>query len=594
MTATQLEAVVPTAITGKRKGAFSRLLRRPLGLSALIVLGLLILLAIFGPLTTSHSATYSSLNFVNAPPGTPGWPLGADQNGHDIWARIVASMQVSLISAVIGAGVGIVLGSVFGLIAGYAGKRVDSVTEWVFSLLMTFPSLILVIVLYPITGGAYQWTMFIFGFFLAPSIFRLVRNLVVGVRNELYVDAARVSGLSTRRILSRHILYVIRGPIVISAAFLASAAIGVQAGLAFLGFGSTTTPNFGGMTNDAFLNIYSYPIELVWPSLFLALLNGALVLLGNAYRDALAAPQAKSKKQPTDAKTTVSPVKDSGTSPERGGLLRIRDLWVRYPQPDGSSKDVVRGISLDVASGEIVGLVGESGSGKTQTGFSILGLLPPEAHVHAAALDLAGDSLLTKDQAGLRALRGSVIAYIPQEPMSNLDPSFTVGSQLVEGLSKAMSRREAKATVLQLLVRVGIADPVRTFASYPHQISGGMAQRVLIAGAVATRPKLLIADEPTTALDVTVQAEILDLLRDLQGEYGMGVLLITHNFGVVADLCDRVLVMRSGELVESGDVRSIFHQPQHEYTQELIASILDEETIRTDEPLVSISVEETR
>jgi peptide/nickel transport system permease protein len=348
------------------------------------------------------------------------------------------------------------------------------------------------------------------------------------------------------------------------------------------------------MTSDAFLNIYSYPIQLVWPSLFLALLNGSLVLLGNAYRDALAAPQAKSKKQPTDTKATVPRVKHSETSVVQGGLLGIRDLWVRYPQPDGGSKDVVRGISLDVASGEIVGLVGESGSGKTQTGFSILGLLPPEARVHAAALDLAGDSLLTKDQSGLRALRGSVIAYIPQEPMSNLDPSFTVGSQLVEGLSKSMSRREAKATVLQLLARVGITDPVRTFASYPHQISGGMAQRVLIAGAVATRPKLLIADEPTTALDVTVQAEILDLLRDLQGEYGMGVLLITHNFGVVADLCDRVLVMRSGELVESGDVRSIFHQPQHGYTQELIASILDEDAIRSDAPLASTRMEETR
>jgi peptide/nickel transport system permease protein len=136
--------------------------------------------------------------------------------------------------------------------------------------------------------------------------------------------------------------------------------------------------------------------------------------------------------------------------------------------------------------------------------------------------------------------------------------------------------------VLQLLGRVGIVDPVRTFNSYPHQISGGMAQRVLIAGAVASRPKLLIADEPTTALDVTVQAEILDLLRDLQREYGMAVLLVTHNFGVVADLCDRVLVMRSGQLVESGDVRAIFHRPQHPYTQELIGAILDEATVRED------------
>jgi peptide/nickel transport system permease protein len=273
-------------------------------------------------------------------------------------------------------------------------------------------------------------------------------------------------------------------------------------------------------------------------------------------------------------------------------LLTVRNLWVKYPQANGSEKAVVRGVSLDVAPGEIVGLVGESGSGKTQTAFSVLGLLPKEASVSADALAVAGESLLDKDAGAMRRLRGSAIAYIPQEPMANLDPSFTIGSQLVEGLSAGMSRREAKDTVLQLLARVGITDPVRTFKSYPHQISGGMAQRVLIAGAVAGRPKLLIADEPTTALDVTIQAEILDLLRDLQGEYGMGVLLVTHNFGVVADLCDRVLVMRSGEIVESGDVRSIFHQPQHPYTRELIASILDEETVRTDPAPVSARTHE--
>jgi peptide/nickel transport system permease protein len=186
----------------------------------------------------------------------------------------------------------------------------------------------------------------------------------------------------------------------------------------------------------------------------------------------------------------------------------------------------------------------------------------------------------------MRRLRQGVVSYIPQEPMSNLDPSFTVGSQLVEGLSKSMSRREAKSSVLALLERVGINDPQRVFDSYPHQISGGMAQRVLIAGAVASRPKLLIADEPTTALDVTVQAEILDLLRDLQSEYRMAILMVTHNFGVVADLCERVLVMRSGELMETGDVRDIIHRPQHEYTQELIGSILDEDTVRSDPPRV--------
>nr|WP_223937541.1 ABC transporter ATP-binding protein [Arthrobacter sp. StoSoilB5] len=206
--------------------------------------------------------------------------------------------------------------------------------------------------------------------------------------------------------------------------------------------------------------------------------------------------------------------------------------------------------------------------------------------VTQGAIQLDGRHLIGLSEQGLRALRGREIAYIPQEPMSNLDPSYTVGAQLVEGIraSARMSRREAKAKVIALLARVGIQDPQRTFDSYPHQISGGMAQRVLIAGAVASRPKLLIADEPTTALDVTVQADILDLIRDLQAELNMAVLLVTHNFGVVADICDRIAVMQDGRVVESGTALELFREPQHSYTQMLLGSILDEHTIRTDQP----------
>jgi peptide/nickel transport system permease protein len=187
----------------------------------------------------------------------------------------------------------------------------------------------------------------------------------------------------------------------------------------------------------------------------------------------------------------------------------------------------------------------------------------------------------------MRGLRGKAIAYVPQEPMSNLDPSVTVGAQLLEGVRAAggVSCKDGRARVLALLERVGIPDPERVFRSYPHQISGGMAQRVLIAGAVACRPLLLIADEPTTALDVTVQAEILDLLRDLQKELNMGVLLVTHDFGVVADVCDRIAVMREGEIVETGTALEIFREARHPYTRMLLDSVPDEHTVRTDPPV---------
>ena len=177
----------------------------------------------------------------------------------------------------------------------------------------------------------------------------------------------------------------------------------------------------------------------------------------------------------------------------------------------------------------------------------------------------------------MRKLRGKRVAYIPQEPMSNLDPSFTVGSQLVRPMVKILgiSKEEARTRALELLASVGIPDPQRTFKAYPHEVSGGMAQRVLIAGAISCKPDLLIADEPTTALDVTVQAEVLDVLRDLQDESGMGIMVVTHNFGVVADICDRVIVMEAGKIVEAGPVRDILRRPEHPYTRMLLSSMLE-------------------
>jgi peptide/nickel transport system permease protein len=203
----------------------------------------------------------------------------------------------------------------------------------------------------------------------------------------------------------------------------------------------------------------------------------------------------------------------------------------------------------------------------------------------SGSVRLDGRELLGAGAGELRRLRAGTVSYVPQEPTANLDPSHTVGAQLVEGARAAarLSRREAREQVLALLRRVGIDDAERVFRSYPHQISGGMAQRVLIAGAVASRPRLLIADEPTTALDVTVQAEILDLLRELRKELNMAVLLVTHDFGVVADSCDRVAVMREGQVVETAGVREVFTAPAHRYTRMLLDSILDENALRADQ-----------
>jgi peptide/nickel transport system permease protein len=425
--------------------------------------------------------------------------------------------------------------------------------------------------------------MVIFGILLSPAFFRLVYASVSAVRNELYVDAARVSGLSDARIISRHILTVVRAPIVIQAAIVGGIALAIQSGLEFLGLGDINVPTWGAMLSDGFTNLYSVPTLIIWPALAIGLTLLSLTLLANTLRDELERAGSPSKRRRTNKSTSNENRVDDDTirhdAPAADDLvLQISNLAVAYPAPGGGQKQVVHDVSLTVARGEVHGLVGESGSGKTQTAWSVLRLLPEGGQIVAGSILFQGDDLATLPVGKMTKLRGRRIGYIPQEPMSNLDPAFTIGHQLVEPMRICLdlSRAQAKKRALELLARVGIPNPDRTFASYPHQVSGGMAQRVLIAGAISCNPDLLIADEPTTALDVTVQAEVLDLLRDLQSEYQMAVIMVTHNFGVVADLCDRVSVMQLGRIVETGPVRSIFGDPRHPYTQQLLGSILSD------------------
>ncbi|WP_329445855.1 dipeptide/oligopeptide/nickel ABC transporter permease/ATP-binding protein [Streptomyces canus] len=575
----------------RRRPALRRLLTDPQAVASASLLTVVVLLGLLAPVLAAHGANQANLDAVNAGIGDHGYLLGGDKSGRDILARLLYSINTSVVSALIGASIALAIGITSGLIGGYFGRRVRGATEWLFSLIMTFPGLLLLIILMPVTKGDYRATMVVFGVLLSPGIYRLVRNLVLGVKNELYVDAARVSGLPDRRILRRHVLTVVRGPVIIATAFLAGSSIAVQSGLAFLGLGSNTVPSFGAMISEGFTNLYEEPLQFLWPSLMLGIITASLVLLGNALRDALEG----GRPQPVRIVTTTGyrpPAAESGAVTE---LLTVDDLAIAYPTPTGELKEVVSGVTLSVTAGETLGLVGESGSGKTQTAFAALGVLPAEAVVTRGSIRLDGRELLGLSERELRAVRGTSIAYVPQEPMSNLDPSCTVGAQLVEGVRAAtpMSRGEARERVLALLARCGIPDPERTFRSYPHQISGGMAQRVLIAGAVAGRPLLLIADEPTTALDVTVQAEVLDLLRDLQKDLNMAVLLVTHNFGVVADICGRVAVMREGTVVETGTTEELFAAPKHPYTRGLLNSVLDETTLRTDPPAASADALET-
>ena len=259
-------------------------------------------------------------------------------------------------------------------------------------------------------------------------------------------------------------------------------------------------------------------------------------------------------------------------------LLRVRDLKTYFVTEQGSgTARAVDGVSFAIHSGETLGLVGESGCGKTVTSLSILRLIPePPGHIRPGSfLEFEGRNLLALEPRELRAIRGNRIAMIFQEPMTSLNPVFTVGDQIAEAaiVHQKLTRRAARARAIEMLRLVGIPDPAERVDHYPHQMSGGMRQRVMIAMALVCRPQLLIADEPTTALDVTIQAQILELLRRLQAELGMAVLLITHDLGLVAGSADRVVVMYAGQVVEQARTAELFARPLHPYTEGLLASV---------------------
>ncbi len=577
-----------------RSTVIRRLFRNPLGLVAMTILLAVSLLAILAPVLAPFDQNYANIAKTLAAPDSVNI-LGTDSAGRDVWSRLLFGAQLTLLSALLCAGVAIAIGLPAGLIAGYYAGKFEAASNWVVSVLMSLPGLIVLLTIRAAFGPSVWMSMIAFGILISPSYFRLTRTAVQSVRNELYVDAARVSGLSDLSIISRHIFSVVRAPIIIQTAAIAGVAIAIQSGLEFLGLGDPTKATWGVMLSEGFKNVYLTPTLLFWPALAMALTIGGLVLLGNAIRDALEDGEkikhGKKKKAPSVKGTTTAapaaarPSRKSVAAVDLGTehhLVKVTNLGVGYPQADGSIKKVVDDVSFHVDRGEILGIVGESGSGKSQTAFSILGLLPDNARIVAGSIQFDGNYTVAPgeervSQDRLSKLRGKRISYIPQEPMSNLDPAFTIGYQLVTPMVRVLGISKAEATkrALKLLTDVGIVSPDRTFNAYPHEVSGGMAQRVLIAGAISCEPDLVIADEPTTALDVTVQADVLDLLRELQQRLNIGVILVTHNFGVVADLCDRVAVMQNGRLVEEGPVRDILRNPQEPYTQTLLASMLE-------------------
>jgi peptide/nickel transport system permease protein len=567
---TELAVAAPAEVPSSRASSqfLRRAARKPLGVISAAYLVLLTLACVFAPLIAPYGPLTEDLNHVQSGPGAAHL-LGTDELGRDVLSRLLYGGQLTLLGVVECVGVLLVISLPVGLAAGYLGGWVDRAASAAVDLFLSVPAIIVVLAVLAVFGSSMPAAMVTFGVLGSAGVIRVVRSAVLSVREELYVAAARVSGVSEPRIVTRHVLPRIAGPVIVQASLFAAIALAIQTGLSFLSLGvAPPAPSWGGMVGEAAALIDQDGWLLVPSGGIIALTILAFGLIGDAVRDATvegwsatAAPAIRA------AGPGRPPVSASPADLPAGAVLTVQDLSVEFAGPAGPVT-VVDHVSFALGPGEVLGIVGESGCGKSVTALSLLQLLPPNGRIKDGRVLLCGQDLTAMSERQISGMRGSAMAMVFQDPTVSLDPSFLAGAQVSEVVRRHdhVSRAAARLRVQELFEQVRLPDPASVARKYPHELSGGMAQRVSLALALAGRPKVLIADEPTTALDVTVQAEILALLRQLQAETGMSIILVTHDWGVVADICDRALVMYAGQIVEQAGVGPLFRHPHHPYT----------------------------
>ena len=545
-----------------------RLLSRPLAVVALLWLVLLLVLSIGAPVFAPLDPLEQDLLALKQLPSAEHW-LGTDALGRDVFSRMVHGVSLTIAGVIEAVVMASLLGLSLGVSAGYFGGLWDRCVQQYVSLVQSLPTMLIMLAVLAVFGQAMLPAMVTLGVMGSAGVSRVLRSVTLAVREELYIAAARISGLSDAHIIVRHVLPRIAGPVIVQMSLFAAIAVIVQTGISFLGLGvAPPAPTWGSMIFEASASLNDFPWLLVPSGGVVALTVLSFGLLGDSLRDASTESWSRpAVRQSVKARQAIQP-KDL---PE-GCLLSLRDVTI-VTGTGSATRTLVQGVNLDLKQGETLGIVGESGSGKTLTSLSLMGLLPPGVHVSTGTAVINGEVIDLSNEKRLTQLRGATVGMIFQEPMAALDPCFTIGHQLAEVIRlQGLGATQVQAKVMELLEQVKIPNPQDVAKRYPHQISGGMAQRVGIARALASEPRILLADEPTTALDVTVQAEILALLRSLSQSRQMAVVLVTHDWGVVADICDRAMVLRHGQVLESATVVDLFHRPQHPYTQALLAA----------------------
>jgi peptide/nickel transport system permease protein len=546
-----------------------------------MLVGLIVVLALVVPLLPLDDPIRMAVAARLAPP-SGAHPLGLDEYGRDVFSRALWGARVSLAVAFASALLAGIVGIALGLLGGYFRGVVEIVTVRAVESLLCFPPILLALLVVTLLGPGAGTLILALAILYAPGYARVAYAETLSTRALDYVTAQQALGAPAARILTRTVLPNVAPPLLVQFSLTVAAALVLESGLSFLGLGVVPpTPSWGLMIRGARSTMEQAPWLLVWPCLALTGTILALNWLCDRLRDALD-PRAAATPRRRRAAEHVLPGLIAPRAPP--ALLQVEALTVEIATPASVIRPV-DDVSLAVAPGETLALVGESGSGKTLTGLALLGLLPPAARMVGGMVRFTGRDGYARDLARLseparRALRGDDVAMVFQDPGASLSPLHRIGAQVAEGIRahRAVGRGAAMARAVELLRAVGLPDPARRARAFPHELSGGQRQRAMIAGAVANQPRLLIADEPTTALDVTIQAQILALLADLQRQGndrggGMGLIVITHNLAVVAEIADRVAVMYAGQIVEQGPVGAVFAQPRHPYTAALIASV---------------------
>ena len=513
-----------------------------------------------------------------AGPG-PGHPLGTDGLGRDMLSRVVHGARVSLGVGVGAVLLGLLIGGPLGLLAGYRRGLADRVIMTGNDILLAFPALVFALAVVAFAGPSVRNVLIVLGLLGVPAWVRLIRGVTLSFAQREFVTAARALGARGSTVMWREITPNVALP-ALSYAFVVMAVVVIAEGsLAFLGLSvRPPTPTWGGMINEGRSTLEAAPHIVLVPSAVMFLTVLAFNLVGDrlqeltGYRESGLEP-APAKRGATAPTASAAPSDAGPDGPPP--LLDVTGLRTAFDTPRGRVR-AVDGVSFGLERGRTLAIVGESGSGKSVLIRSVLGLLP-EAAERSGRVHLAGRDLTGAGPDGMRDVLGTRLATVFQDPMTALNPVRTIGTQVTEPLRVhlGMGRGQAREAAEELLASVGIPEPRRVLRGYPHQLSGGMRQRITIAMALSCDPEVLFADEPTTALDVTVQKQIMELLHRQRDERDMAMVLVSHDLTVVAEHADEVIVMYAGRIVEQGPAEDVFTAPRMRYTEALLRAAPD-------------------